>query len=395
MLQPVHLQAFLAYRPAVQLCAECGYMFPAEIIRQYKGQQQRTKSGFWMAKTDLHLQQPASPRKPKAAISEPELIAGPEVVGREISVFQGSIKNPEWWDGRIVDFKADSSQHLVRYHRDHRSEQWIHLSGQPFQWKGSPPPTAAPNPSVKGIKLNDSLLGHKVKVFWPAMSKWYLGCIKGFDPHGSKHTIKYKDGEVKIYALRHEAIRWLDAPDAKTPASPSKSRGHSTSPNTAKAHTSAKHAAHSSGRTCTSGGSSDRLTPHQHRTTAETSHQQSATDLQALESHVKPEGRAKAGANSAAGTEASAAAERDCYSGVFAAASGNADTDAENGYASQHSRRPDAAGALWLPHHNLHCFATLAGHVQLWGDCLGTCRLHGCIHASFLSKPWSRLCHDF
>ena len=298
-----------------------------------------------MAKPDLHPQQPGSPRKPKAATNEPELIAGSEVVGREVSVFQGSIKNPEWWDGKIVEFKPDSSQHLVRYHREHRSEQWIHLSGQPFQWKGSPPPTAGPNPSVKGIKLNDSLLGSKVKVFWPAMSKWYLGCIKEFDPHASKHTIKYKDGEVKIHALRHEAIWWLDTPGAKTPPSPSKSRGHSTSAHTAKAHASAKHPARSSGRTCTSGGSSDKPAPHQHSTTAETSHQQSDTHLQASESHAKPEGRAKVGAKSAAGTEASAAAERDCHSGVFAAASGNADTDAENGYASQHSRRPDAAGA--------------------------------------------------
>lgn len=336
-----------------------------------------------MAKTELNVQQPASPRKPKAATGEPEVIAGPEVVGREISVFQGSSKNPEWWDGRIVEFKPDSLQHLVRYQREHCSEQWIHLSGQPFQWKGSPPPTAAPNPSVKGIKLNDSLLGRKVKVFWPAMSKWYLGCIKEFDPHASKHTIKYKDGEVKIHALRHEAIWWLDAPDAKTPPSPSKSRGHSTSAHTAKAHATAKHPARSSGRTCTSGGSSDRPPPHQHSTTAETSHQQSATDLRPSESRVKPEGRAKAEAKSAAGTEASAAAERDCHSGVFAAASGNADTDAENGYASQHSRRPDAAGAPWLPHHSLQCLLLFVGDVcccEAWlcfvSDAL--LHVHGC-----------------
>lgn len=321
-----------------------------------------------MAKTVLHPQQPASPRKSKTATNEPELIAGAEVVGREISVFQGSIKNPEWWDGRLVDFKPDSSQHLVRYHREHRSEQWIQLSAQPFQWKGSPASTAAPNPSVKGIKLNDSLLGRKVKVFWPAMSKWYLGCIKEFDPHASQHTIKYKDGEVKIHALRHEAVWWLDPPDAKTPPSPVKSRGHSTSSHTAKANASAKHQARSSGRTCTSGGSSDRPGPPQHSTTAETSHQLSATDLPASVSHAKPEGRAKkAAAKSAVGIEASAAAERDCHSGVFAAASGNADTDAENGYASQHSRRQDAAGAPWpfapqcaLPQES---FASLAGNL--------------------------------
>ena len=299
-----------------------------------------------MAKTELHPQlqsQPASPKKSKSAVNEPELIAGPEVIGREISVFQGSIKNPEWWDGRIVEFKPESAQHLVRYHREHRSEHWISLNGQPFQWKGSLPPTAAPNPSVKGIRLNDSLLGRKVKVFWPAMSKWYLGCIKEYDPHANEHTIKYKDGEVKIHALRHEAVWWLDTADTRTPSSP-KSRGHSTSARTANAHATAKHQSHSSGRTCTSGGSSGRHALHQHSTTAETSHQQSVSDLQAPASRAKLEDRAKTGAKSVAGAKASAAAERDCHSGVFAAASGNADTDAENGYASQHSRRPDAAG---------------------------------------------------
>ena len=173
-----------------------------------------------MAKTELYGQSPSqqqtsSPRKVKPAVSEPELVAGQEVVGREISVFQGSVKNPEWWDGKVIEFNSNSAQHLIRYHKAHSSEEWLQLSGQPFQWKGSPPSGAAPNPTVKGIKLNDSILGRKVKVFWPTMCKWYLGSIKEYDPHSSRHTIKYKDGEVKDHALRNEAVWWLDVnPDA-------------------------------------------------------------------------------------------------------------------------------------------------------------------------------------
>ena len=300
-----------------------------------------------MAKTELQLQpesQPGSPKKPRPAVSTPSLVAGPEVIGRQISVFQGSAKVPEWWDGTVVDFDPSSAQHLVRYLRDHRSEQWLQLHGQPFQWKGSPPPSAAPNPSVKGMRLNDSLLGRKVKVFWPAMSKWYLGCIKEYDPHASKHTIKYKDGEVKIHALRNEAVCWLDTVPAKSASSSPKSRGQSSSTRNASPD-AAKRQSRSSGRT--SGGSSGRHGRQQHSTTAETSHQQPSPDAHTADTpQVKPDAAALVVAKSAAGAEESSAAERDCHSGVFAAASGNADTDAETGYASQHSRRQDAAGAM-------------------------------------------------
>ena len=304
-----------------------------------------------MAKTELRLQppaQPGSPKKAKSAVSEPNLIAGPEVIGREISVFQGSVKNPEWWDGRVVEFKPEAAQHLVRYHREHRSEQWLHLNGQPFQWKGSPPPTAAPNPSVKGIRLNDSLLGRKVKVFWPAMSKWYLGCIKEYNPHASRHTIKYKDGEIKTHALRNEAVWWLDTPDSKSSPSSPKSRAHSSTTRNASPDVRgpAKRQSRSSGRT--SGGSSDRQGRQQHSTTAETLHHQPASDVQAaVASEAKPERLTAADAKCGADAAECSAAERDCHSGVFAAASGNADTDAENGYASQHSRRQDAAGVTY------------------------------------------------
>ena len=313
-----------------------------------------------MAKTELHpqshlQQQTGSPRKAKPAVSEPELIAGDEVVGREISVFQGSVKNPEWWDGKIVEFKPESAEHLIRYHREHRSEQWLQLSGQPFQWKGSPASSAASNPTVIGIKLNDSILGRRVKVFWPTMCKWYLGCIKEYDPKAGRHTIKYKDGEVKDHALRNEAVWWLDSLDLKAAPSSPRSRGHSTcsrggSPD---ARLLGKKQSRSTGRT--SGGSSDRQQRQQHSTTAETSHR-SRTDTKSgtvtttgAEADTAGLQTAPAQTDSRArdGTEASA--DRDCHSGIFATASGNADTDAENGYASQHSQRQDPAGIVLYP----------------------------------------------
>ena len=310
-----------------------------------------------MAKTELYTQshsqqQTVSPKKAKQAVCEPKLVAGQEVVGREISVFQGSIKNPEWWDGKVVEFKPESAEHLVRYHREHRSAEWLQLSGQPFQWKGNPPSSSAPNPTVKGIKLNDSILGRKVKVFWPTMCKWYLGCIKEYDPHAGRHTIKYKDGEVKDYALRNEAVLWLDDLDAKVACSSPRSGGHSTgsrgqSPDT---RLLGKRQSRSTGPT--SGASSGKHRHQQHSTTAETSHRASQSNPKSGTTSAAAEAdtagpqtdRAQTENRARGGAEPSAAADRDCHSGTFAAASGNADTDAEDGYASQHSQRQHPTG---------------------------------------------------
>ena len=172
-------------------------------------------------------QQPASPKQ-ATAVPEPKLVFGQEALGREISVFQSGAKQAEWWDGKVTEFNSDSGQHLVQYHgREHRAQQWLQLNEQPFQWKSAPASTAASSPTVKGINLDDSILGRKVKVFWPAMCKWYLGHIKEFDAKSGRHTIKYKDGEIKDYALRHEAVWWLDGTtDIKLAASP-RSKGRS------------------------------------------------------------------------------------------------------------------------------------------------------------------------
>ena len=195
-------------------------------------------------------QQPASPKQAATATPEPKLIAGPEVVGCDLSVFHNEGKHADWWDGKVTEFNSDSGQHLVRYYgREHRTQQWLQLSDQPFQWKSTPPSTAPPNPNVDGVKLNDSLLGRKVKVFWPAMSKWYLGHIKEFDAKASRHTIKYRDGEVKDHNLRHEAVWWLDSSThLRLPASSNRSKGLSAGSHSAnqEAH---KQPAHSTGRT--------------------------------------------------------------------------------------------------------------------------------------------------
>ena len=52
----------------------------------------------------------------------------------------------------------------------------------------------------------------QVKVFWPAMGRWYIGKVSTFDAKFGKHTVQFKDGDKREYTMRHEAVVWLDVP---------------------------------------------------------------------------------------------------------------------------------------------------------------------------------------
>ena len=52
----------------------------------------------------------------------------------------------------------------------------------------------------------------QVKVFWPAMGRWYIGRVSAFDSKTGRHTVQFKDGDKREYVLRHEAVVWLDVP---------------------------------------------------------------------------------------------------------------------------------------------------------------------------------------
>ncbi len=52
----------------------------------------------------------------------------------------------------------------------------------------------------------------QVKVFWPAMGRWYIGRVSAFDGKTGRHTVQFKDGDKREYTLRHEAVVWLDVP---------------------------------------------------------------------------------------------------------------------------------------------------------------------------------------
>ena len=52
----------------------------------------------------------------------------------------------------------------------------------------------------------------QVKVFWPAMGRWYVGKVSAFDSKTGRHTVQFKDGDKREYIMRHEAVVWPDVP---------------------------------------------------------------------------------------------------------------------------------------------------------------------------------------
>ncbi|XP_047329519.1 sister chromatid cohesion protein PDS5 homolog C-like isoform X2 [Impatiens glandulifera] len=56
------------------------------------------------------------------------------------------------------------------------------------------------------IKYNDSLVGSKVKVWWPDDAQFYFGVIDSFDSVKKKHKVLYDDGDEETLILKKE--RW-------------------------------------------------------------------------------------------------------------------------------------------------------------------------------------------
>ena len=90
----------------------------------------------------------------------------------------------DWPEATIAQFNASTGQHLVRYSERppgavKHEETWASLARTRFQWGAPPPPGAPPNPSYSVAPRGEDAVGWKVKVFWPAMARWYTGKVGG------------------------------------------------------------------------------------------------------------------------------------------------------------------------------------------------------------------------
>ena len=88
-----------------------------------------------------------------------------------------------------------------------------------FQFLTNPRPGSAPNRTYHGSPKGKDAVGRKVKVYWPAMGRWYVGKVKGYDTASGKHLIAYQDGEQQEVLLRNEAVRYPGLEGGKPTAS--------------------------------------------------------------------------------------------------------------------------------------------------------------------------------
>lgn len=134
---------------------------------------------------------------------------GPEVVGRKCSVLHNRHGKQGFEKATILDFDPRTGQHKLRHSVD-RVEEWLSLAEIKFKWVQTAPPEAAPNPMFKPELGGEAAVGKRLRVYWPAMQKWYCGTVRGYDPVTGMHTIFYKDGDQQSLMLRHEPVIWAD-----------------------------------------------------------------------------------------------------------------------------------------------------------------------------------------
>ena len=155
------------------------------------------------------------------------VILGSEIEGRKIELWNDS--ESAWLDAKVVTYDAGRRKHCIRFLEKgsvegQEREKWLNLLRNKFRWIDVPAPTAAPNPTFAEAPGPRELIDKKIKVFWPHLSKWYVGKVVAFDEKSGKHTVKYKDGEEKVVDLRHEVVIYnnISAAMAKRDADPNR-----------------------------------------------------------------------------------------------------------------------------------------------------------------------------
>lgn len=138
----------------------------------------------------------------------PPIIFSSEVVGRKIKILRAKSSIKQWEEAKILEFDPTTGQHKIRF--SDRCEDWSCLGSVKFHWVGEVPINAEPNCTYYGSPMRETAVGRKLKVYWPAMNKWYTGIVKSFNPDSQLHRIDYMDGDSVEYNLKHEAVVWLD-----------------------------------------------------------------------------------------------------------------------------------------------------------------------------------------
>jgi hypothetical protein len=164
---------------------------------------------------------PTPPPPRTSSIETGVAVAGPEAIGREIAIWSKS--TGDWPKGIILAFHKDTNLHTIKSPTS--GERTIDLSRIRWQWVKRPTLDSTPNPTFDKKYTGEAAIGCKVRCFWPGMGRWYTGKVQTYDGKTQQHTVKFRDGDIQHYVMKHEAMLFLDpprpvvvnVPESKTP----------------------------------------------------------------------------------------------------------------------------------------------------------------------------------
>ncbi|KAF8065602.1 hypothetical protein HT031_003203 [Scenedesmus sp. PABB004] len=194
-----------------------------------------------------------TPRTPGGG-KRPPALAGPlfgaEVVGRKCSVLTARGGAKGWEAASVVDFSAESGQHRLRF-KATKAEEWLCIGDVRLKWAALLPASAAANPTHRPELAREAAVGRRLRVYWPAMQKWYQGTVRAYDPRSDRHTIIYKDGDSQTLVLRHEPVVWCDDGDAPPPEPGAPAAGGAAGAGAGGAATTPRHSSSAGGAAAT------------------------------------------------------------------------------------------------------------------------------------------------
>ena len=138
---------------------------------------------------------------------QPPAAYGFDAVGRAVR----DVSQPPKWEARVLDYDLSTGLHCLAYTSsaamaaasaaDADAPQqggWVVLTSLRFLFVT---PAVEPNPSFAASPKGPAAVGQRLRVYWPAMGKWYAGQVRSFDPATDKHVVVYKVGRQAGCAL--------------------------------------------------------------------------------------------------------------------------------------------------------------------------------------------------
>lgn len=156
-------------------------------------------------------QAPIPPPPPPSAQANQHAY-GAELVGQSINLCSSNhTKSKVIWLGHLVTAFSESTGQHTLVNADGKATHLTLGTGVRFKWPSGTPPqhafnvTYSPTQSPHGVDA----VGRKLRVFWPAMGRYYQGVVAAYSASDNKHRIDYPDADWHWMDLRYESVEWL------------------------------------------------------------------------------------------------------------------------------------------------------------------------------------------